>query len=103
MDSTIDENGEFTGAEQSVNYMTQFQYYMFFLGFGGIILKYEFIASSGRIGKEVEYVIHGIEELSSHLIMKLKNLSKEDLQAALLGEGSKSCSIQGPKFPNGPF
>ena len=97
MDSSIDENGEFTGVEQSVNYMTQFQYYMFFLGFGGIMLKYDFIAHSGRIGKEVEYVIHGIEELSSHLIMKLKNLSRDDLQAALSGQGSRSCSTRGPK------
>ena len=85
MDSSIDENGEFTGTEQSVNYMSQFQYYILFLSFVGILLKYYFIAFSGRIGKEVEYVIHGIEELSSHLIMKLKNLSKEDLQEALLG------------------
>ena len=46
-DSTIDENGDFTGTEQSVNYMTQFQYYMFFLSFGGIMLKYYFIGFSG--------------------------------------------------------
>ena len=98
-DSSIDENGEFTGVEQSVNYMTQFQYYMFFLAFGGIMLKYDFIAHSGRIGKEVEYVIHGIEELSSHLIMKLKNLRREDLQAALSGQGSRNYSIWGPKGP----
>ena len=46
-DSSIDEKGDFTGSEQSVNYMTQFQYYMFFLGFGGIMLKYYFIGFSG--------------------------------------------------------
>ena len=87
VDSSIDDNGDFTGTEQSVNYMTQFQYYMFFLGFGGIMLKYYFIGFSGRIGKEVEYVIHGIEEMSSHLIMKLKNLRREDLQRASSGQG----------------
>ena len=85
VDSSIDDNGDFTGTEQSVNYMTQFQYYMFFLSFGGIMLKYDFIAFSGRIGKEVEYVIHGIEELSSHLIMKLKNLKREDIRATSPG------------------
>ena len=40
--------------------------------FGGLILKYYFVGFSGKIGKEVEYVIHGVEEMSSHVISKLR-------------------------------
>ena len=60
------------------------------------MLKYDFVVFSGRIGKEVEYVIHGIEELSSHLIMKLKKLRRKDIQKALSGTGSRKFSVSAP-------
>ena len=45
--------------------------------FGGLILKYYFVGFSGKIGKEVEYVIHGVEEMSSHVISKLRKAPRK--------------------------
>ena len=47
-------------------------------------MKYYFVGFSGKIGKEVEYVIHGVEEMSSHVISKLRKAPRKD--AKLVGE-----------------
>ena len=80
-DYTVDETGDFVpNGETGLFFNQYFPYCLFLLSFGGIILKYLFVAFSGRIGKEVEYVIHGIEEASSHLIKQLKpdDTAKDD-------------------------
>ena len=41
-------------------------------------MKYYFVGFSGKIGKEVEYVIHGVEEMSSHVISKLRKAPRKD-------------------------
>ena len=79
IDHPVDAQGEFELNNTTSLYFNQFfPYCLFLLSFGGIILKYLFIAFSGRIGKEVEYVIHGIEEASNHLIKRLKPEELED-------------------------
>lgn len=55
-----------------------------YFSFGGLILKYYFVGFSGKIGKEVEYVIHGVEEMSSHVISKLRKAPRKDTKS--LGE-----------------
>jgi len=57
-------------------YISYYPYILFLLCFLGILLKYLFVGFSGSIGKEVEYVIHGVEEASSFLLAKL--IPKED-------------------------
>ena len=73
VDYEVDKTGEFVPDGETSLYFNQFfPYALFLLAFCGFIIKYLFLAFSGRIGKEVEYVIHGIEEASSHLIKQLK-------------------------------
>ena len=56
--------------------------FQFDFSFGGLILKYYFVGFSGKIGKEVEYVIHGVEEMSSHVISKLRKAPRKDGKSA---------------------
>lgn len=73
VDYPIDVDGDILTKRSTDLYFNQyFPHSLFLLAFGGIIIKYLFIAFSGRIGKEVEYVIHGVEEASNHLIQRLK-------------------------------